>query len=54
MTPLRLYFVDEDVGVVQPLLLLSNPSSFDEILEIRTGDMTAIGKSLCYHNLYII
>ena len=31
-----LYIVEEDVGIVQPLLVLSNPSSFVETVEITT------------------
>ena len=46
---IRSYFVNESVGIVQPLLLLSNPSSFNETVEIRTGDFNANGNILSVH-----
>ena len=32
------YTVNESVGIVQPLLVLSNPSSFVEIVEIQDSN----------------
>ena len=37
------YSVNEDAGIVQPLLTLSNPSSFNETVEVRTSDFDAYG-----------
>ena len=37
------YSIDENVGIVQPLLVLSNPSSFVETVQVINTDITAIG-----------
>ena len=38
-----IYTVDEDVGIIQPLLVLSNPSSFVETVEVISTDIEADG-----------
>ena len=38
------YSVNEDDGVVQPVLVLSNPSSTDITVQVRSNDNTATGK----------
>ena len=35
------YSVDEDDGPVQPVLVLSNPSSTDITVQVRSNDITA-------------
>ena len=35
--------IDEDVRIVQPLLILSNPSSFNETVQVINTDITANG-----------
>ena len=35
--------LNEDVGIVQPLLVLSNPSSFNETVQVINTDITANG-----------
>jgi len=35
------YSVDEDDGPAQPVLVLSNPSSTDTIVEVRDTEITA-------------
>ena len=44
------YAVNEDDGIVQPLLVLSNPSSFVETVQVITTDVTTNGKvaELCF------
>ena len=37
------YIVDEDDGPVQPVLVLSNPSSTDITVRVLNHDNTAIG-----------
>ena len=37
------YTVDEDVGTIQPLLVLSNPSSFNETIQVINTDIEADG-----------
>ena len=37
------YSDDEDAGIIQPLLLLSNPSSFVETVQVISTDVTANG-----------
>ena len=37
------YSVDESIGVVRPVLVLSNPSSFVEIVQVITTDASANG-----------
>ena len=37
------YSVDEDTGIVQPLLVLSNPSSFVETVLVISRNITAEG-----------
>ena len=38
------YSVNENSGPVQPVLVLSNPSTIDITVEIMNNDNTAIGK----------
>ena len=38
------YTVNEDTGTVKPLLILSNPSSFIETVQVITTDITTNGK----------
>ena len=40
------YAVNEDVGIVQPLLVFSNPSSFVEIVEIQDINLV-LGTYVC-------
>ena len=37
------YIVNEDAGMVQPLLVLSNPSSFNETVLVLTIHLSATG-----------
>ena len=37
------YTVDEDVGIVQTLLVLSNPSSFNETVQVISTNIEADG-----------
>lgn len=37
------YSVDEDVGIVQPVLVLSNPSSFIETVQVIVTNVSANG-----------
>ena len=37
------YTVNEDVGILRPLLVLSNPSSFIETVQVINTDVTAKG-----------
>ena len=48
-----MYTVDEDNGLIQPLLIFSNPSSFIEIVQVNNIDITATGKLkfVGYHSL---
>ena len=39
------YSVDENAGSVRPILVLSNPSSFDIIVRVLTGE--------CYLDMYV-
>ena len=38
------YTVDEDDGPAQPVLVLSNPSSTDITVQVRSNDITATGE----------
>ena len=38
------YSVDEDDGPAQPVLVLSNPSSTDITVQVRSIDITATGE----------
>ena len=38
------YSVDEDDGPAQPVLVLSNPSSTDISVQVRSNDITATGE----------
>ena len=38
-----IYIVDEDVAVVHPVLILSNPSSLLETVQLISTDITANG-----------
>ena len=38
------YAVNEDVGIIQPLLLISNPSSFNETVQVINADISTNGK----------
>ena len=38
------YSVDEDDGPAQPVLVLSNPSSTDITVQVRSNNITATGK----------
>lgn len=49
-----LYIVDEDDGVVQPELILSNPSSTDFNVSIVTNNITATSKRRCLYDLQFI
>ena len=40
------YSVNEGDGVVQPVLVLSNPSSADITVQVRSNDNTATGKAI--------
>ena len=42
-----MYSVDEDSGLVQPVLILSNSSENDTIVQVLTIDESATGKTLC-------
>ena len=42
--PIRDSIINENDGLFRLELSLSNPSSFDETVEIRTSDDSAIGK----------
>ena len=44
-----MYTVNEDAGTVKPLLILSNPSSFIETVQIITTDITTDGKVNLMH-----
>ena len=46
------YAVNEDDGIIQPLLVLSNPSSFVETIQVINTDITANGIEL-YIRTYI-
>jgi len=37
------YNIDENVGIIQALLVLSNPSSFVETVKVINTDITANG-----------
>ena len=37
------YSVDEDVGIVQPVLVLSNPSSFIETVQVIATNVSGNG-----------
>ena len=41
------YTVDEDAGIIQPLLVLSNPSSLNETVLVISTDVTATGMINC-------
>ena len=41
------YTVNEDVGILRPLLVLSNPSSFNETVQVINTDITTNG--IVYH-----
>ena len=43
------YIVDEHDVLVQPLLVLSNPSSFVEIVQLISTDITANGNENCVY-----
>lgn len=45
------YIVDEDTGTVQPLLVLSNPSSRTETVQLINIDITANG-TYSFYSLY--
>ena len=45
------YSVNEDDGIVQPLLVLSNPSSFVETVQVINTDVTANGEVANYCKL---
>ena len=45
------YSVNEDDGIVQPLLVLSNPSSFVETVQVISSDVTANGEVANYCKL---
>ena len=38
------YSIDEDAGPAQPVLVLSNPSSTDITVQVRSIDITATGE----------
>lgn len=39
----EIYSIDENDGLVQPVLVLSNPSSFVINVQVRNNDKIAIG-----------
>ena len=39
-----MYSVNESAGVARPVLVLSNPSSFESIVQVFSTDGTAIGE----------
>ena len=43
------YRVNESRGVVQPVLVLSNPSSTDITIEVLNIDITAVGELSLVH-----
>ena len=45
------YTVNEDDGIVQPQLVLSNPSSFVETVQVINTDVTANGEVASYCKL---
>ena len=45
------YTVNEDDGIVQPLLVLSSPSSFVETVQMINTDVTANGEVVSYCKL---
>ena len=44
-----LYIVNEEDGVVQPELILSNPSSTDFTVSIVTNNITATSRRQCLY-----
>ena len=38
------YRVDEDDGIAQPVLVLSNPSSYDVTIQVNDTEVTAMSK----------
>ena len=38
------YSVNEDDGIVQPVLVLSNPSSYDVTIQVNDDEITATSK----------
>jgi len=38
------YTIDEDVGQLQPVLILSNPSSANIIMQVTSFDLNATGE----------
>ena len=43
----QMYFVDEDAGPIDPVLVLSNPTSTDVTVEVFNTDGSATGEQLC-------
>ena len=43
------YIVDEDNGPVQPVLVLSNPSTVLIVVQVNSSDGSAVGKSHKYN-----
>ena len=43
------YSVNENSGVVQPVLVLSNPSSTDITVEVTSTDGSATGELILFH-----
>ena len=44
------YRINEDIGMLQVLLVLSKPSSFNETVEIHNADFNFVGMySKCVH-----
>ena len=39
-----MYSVNESAGLARPVLVLSNPSSFESIIQVFSTDGTAIGE----------
>ena len=39
-----MYYVNENDGPAQPVLVLSNPSSTDITVQVRSNDITATGE----------
>ena len=45
-----MYSVNEDSGLLQPVLILSNSSETDTTVQVLTVDESATGK-ICIHNM---
>ena len=48
-----IYFVNENNGTVELIVVLSNPSTTDIAVEIISSDVTAISTYAHYYNLFV-